>query len=114
MTEPRLAANVLVSALRRQAESAGAFVTVVRKGDPTSGAILLIRREKGHNPALFERFPTLSAGPEWIEKMSKLSDKEKEISEILARRIETDPDIWIVELDVPFAERFTDILAAIA
>jgi hypothetical protein len=114
MTEPRLATNVVVSALRRQAEALGAFAVVLRKGDATSGSILLIRREKGENPSLFERFSTLSGVVEWTEKPTQATDKEQEITDFLARRAERDPDIWIIELDVPFVERFTDILAAIA
>jgi hypothetical protein len=114
MTEPRLAANVSVAALRRQAEALGAFAVVLRKGDAISGSILLIRREKGQNPTLFERFQTPAGAAEWVEKPYQTTDKEKEISDFLARRAERDPDIWIIELDVPLVERFTDILAAIA
>ncbi len=114
MTEPRLAAHLLVSALRRQAETVGAFAAILRKGDATSGSILLIRRERGQNPTLFERFPGLSGAAEWVEISSQAVDKEQEVSDFLARRAARDPDIWIIELDVPFAERFTDILAATA
>jgi hypothetical protein len=114
MIEPRLAADVLVSALRRQADAYGAFAAIVRKGDRTSGSILLIRREKGRNPVLFEHMSAVSGGAHWVEIPSQDVDKEQYIIDYLGRRVNRDPDLWIVELDVPFAERFTDILAAIA
>jgi hypothetical protein len=114
MTEPRLASDFLVGALRRQAELHGAYATVLRKGDATSGSILLVMREKGANPTLFERFPSLSGNPVWTEIESQSTDKEEFISSYLARRSARDPDLWILELDVPFVERFTAILQAIA
>jgi hypothetical protein len=114
MIEPRLASHILVGALRRQADAQGAFAMVLRKGDSTSGSILLLRREKGQNPALFERLPSLSGGSQWSEIQTQDTDKEEFISSYLDRRSARDPDIWIVELDVPFAERFTAILDATA
>jgi hypothetical protein len=114
MIEPRLAAELLVSALRRQADANGAFATIMRKGDRTSGSILLVRREKGRNPVLFEHISAVSGGGRWVEIPSQHIDNEQYISDYLARRLNRDPDLWIVELDVPFVERFTDILAAIA
>lgn len=114
MIEPRLASHILVSGLIRQAEAHGAFATVLRKGDRTAGAILLLRREKGQNPALFERFPSLDAPAQWAQVTIEDIEIEKKISDYLDRRASRDPDIWILELDVPSAERFTDILATIA
>ncbi|WP_181883654.1 DUF1491 family protein [Sphingorhabdus pulchriflava] len=103
---------MLVSALIRQTEAHGAFAAVLRKGDRTSGSILLLRREKGLNPALFERFPSLDGPGEWSEITIESIEKEEKISTYLERRATRDPDIWILELDVPSAERFTDILAS--
>lgn len=113
MIEPRLAAHILVSALIRQAETLGAFAMLLRKGDPIAGSILLLRREKGQKPALFERMPSIEGPSEWVEISIEGVDKEQYISDYLARRCSRDPDIWILELDVPFAERFTDILATL-
>lgn len=111
MIEPRLASHIMVAGLIRQAEAHGAFAAVLRKGDPTAGTILLLRREKGRNPALFERFPSLDGVGKWTEVTIEVIDKEEKISEILDRRTARDSDIWILELDVPSVERFTDILA---
>ncbi|MFN3748006.1 MAG: DUF1491 family protein [Sphingorhabdus sp.] len=113
MIEPRLASHILISGLIRQAEAQGAFATLLRKGDPTAGSILLVRREKGQNPALFERFPSLDGVRNWAQVTIEDTEIEKKISDFLDRRVARDPDIWILELDVPSAERFTDIIAAI-
>ena len=112
MIEPRLASHILVSGLIRQAEAHGAFAAVLRKGDRTAGAILLLRREKGQNPALFERFPSLDGPAQWTQITMEDIEIEQKISDYLDRRAGRDPDIWVLELDVPSAERFTDILAS--
>lgn len=112
MIEPRLASHMLVSGLIRQAEAQGAFAAILRKGDRTAGAILLLRREKGRNPALFERFLSLAGPAIWTQVTIEDIEIEKKISEFLDRRAARDPDIWILELDVPSAERFTAILAS--
>jgi len=113
MIEPRLATHVIVSALIRTAEAQNAFAAVLRKGDRTAGSILLLRREKGQNPTLFERFPSIDGSPVWSEVTIEDTEKEQKISEYLERRVVRDPDIWILELDVPFEQRFTDIVTAL-
>jgi hypothetical protein len=114
MIEPRLAAHMLVSALRRQAEAHGGFAMVIRKGDPEAGSLMIIRREKGENPTIFEPVPGSSATREWREVVHQDIDSDEYISKYCRRLASRDPDIWIIELDVPFAQRFTDILAAIS
>ena len=39
MTEPRLKTEIRVSAHVRRAQGAGAFATIVRRGDPDAGAV---------------------------------------------------------------------------
>lgn len=113
MIEPRLATHVIVSALIRTAEAQNAFAAVLRKGDRTAGSILLLRREKGQNPTLFERYPSIDGSPVWSEVTIEDTEKEQKISEYLERRVVRDPDTWILELDVPFEQRFTDIVTAL-
>lgn len=114
MIEPRLATHVFVAAIRRTAEAEGGFATILAKGDPVSGSLLLIRREKGANPALFERLPTFSGGSKWEMIAPQDVESEEFISDYCERRCARDPDLWIVELDVPFVQRFTDIIDTIS
>lgn len=114
MTEARLASHMLVAALVRQAFASGDFAAILRKGDEMSGAILLVAREKGANPRLFERFPTMEKGVQWQEIQPQSIDNEEKLNEYLVRRADRDPDIWIVELDVAFDERLSGLLASMA
>jgi hypothetical protein len=108
--EPRLATHMLVSALIRQCAEQGDFATVVRKGDREAGNLLLLTREKGRNPALYERFLGLDGQRKWQAAFDQAIEDETKIEEYLAKRSARDPDLWILELDVAFAERLTVIL----
>jgi hypothetical protein len=111
MPEPRLATHMLVSSLIRQLAEQGDFATVQHKGDRTAGALLIVAREKGQNPALFERFSALDGSRKWEAVAAQTIETEEKLSEYLDRRVARDPDIWILELDVAFRERLTGLLA---
>jgi hypothetical protein len=108
--EPRLATHMVVSALIRQFSATGDFATVLHKGDPIAGALLLVSRTKGRNPALFEQFPTANDTRNWQLVFDQDIDNEQKISDYLDRRIVQDCDIWVLELDVAFAERLDGLL----
>jgi hypothetical protein len=101
--EPRLATSVLAGALIRKAQGEGGFAAVLARGDPTSGAILLIVTEKGANPRLLERLLQPDGSYAWAQPI----ENQYEVPAFVARRRLFDPDLWLIELDVPSAERFT-------
>jgi hypothetical protein len=106
--KPRLATSVLAGALIRKAEGEGGFAAVLAKGDPTSGAILLILSEKGGNPRVLERVLQPTGAYNWCQAVGN----PEEVPEFVARRRRFDPDLWIIELDIPSAERFTAEMTA--
>ncbi|MDB5693792.1 MAG: hypothetical protein JWO81_2855 [Alphaproteobacteria bacterium] len=106
---PRLASSVLASALLRQAEVEGGFGAVLAKGDPTAGSILVILLEKGGNPRIFERILQVNGGYAWAPAFAGAA----EVPAFIARRRRFDPDLWVLELDVPSVERFADEMNSI-
>lgn len=103
---PRVAASVLASALIRKAEGEGGFGAVLARGDATAGSILVILLEKGVNPRLFERLLQPDGHYAWLESGRQRIENSSEVPEFIARRRRFDPDLWLIELDVPSAERF--------
>ena len=104
--EARLTSAMLVGALRRRVNAAGGFATILVKGDEISGVILVQTLEKGRESGLFERvsnfagvYALMRCGPSPEEGPDALAD-------YVARRRRSDPDLWIIELDIPEAERF--------
>lgn len=103
---PRLATGVYVNALIRLVNQAGGMAMVLAKGDETAGALLLVTREKGLYSSMLERAYTASGQYEWTPIATQNVDSEADISQFCARRRASDPDLWIVELDIADAARF--------
>lgn len=106
MQAERLTSAMLVGALTRRASTAGGFVTVLVKGDETSGIILLQALEKGQDIGLFERVSDYQGGYRLTRCGPAAAEGDEALSQYIARRRRSDPDLWIVELDIADAERF--------
>jgi hypothetical protein len=106
MTDGRLTSAMMVGAFLRFVDQDGGFAVVASKGDPTSGAILVQLLEKGRFIGLFERLLDPSGQYLWSRSVPQDIEKKEEISEYYSRRKARDPDLWLIELDVPNAERF--------
>lgn len=102
----RLTSAVLVSALIRRVDQAGGSAMVLAKGDPTAGGILVLAYQKGTNPCYFERGIGPKGAPELIASGPRESTDEQEVTAYWQRRRGSDPDLWVVELDIADAERF--------
>jgi len=105
VTTPRLASSVLVTALLRRAEAEGGFGAVLAKGDPTAGAIAVILAERGRKERFLERILHPDGAYRWQDAGPNTADDE-EFRAFLDKRRGFDRDLWILELDIPSAERF--------
>ena len=94
---PRLAAGMLVSALIRRAEEAGGSGMVLARGDATAGALLIQLAERGQPGPLLERRLDPTGSYRWSPTGPE-SDAER--GDYIARRRRSDPDLWVIELDV--------------
>jgi hypothetical protein len=102
----RLTSATLVSALRRRVDQAGGSAMVLAKGDPTAGGILVLTYQKGTNPRFFERGIGPKGAPELIASGPREPADESEVTTYWQRRRGSDPDLWVIELDIADAERF--------
>ncbi|HEX8388599.1 MAG TPA: DUF1491 family protein [Sphingomonas sp.] len=101
----RLPASLVASALMRRVQEAGGFAAVLARGDPDSGAMLLVARDRDNNHRLFER----GLGPKGESAMidSTPTDSSPDsVEDYWRKRRQRDPDLWVIELDIPDAERF--------
>lgn len=101
----RLTSQVLVSSLLRRAEVAGGFGAVLAKGDATAGAVMVIVAERGVRTMLLERLLQPDGNYAWHDNGRAGAD-DIEFGELLARRRRSDPDLWLIELDVADPEAF--------
>ena len=104
----RLPAHLEVTGLLRAVEGAGGFATVIAKGERDAGTLLVTCCENGKNYRAYERMPRPDGTRGWTLTKAQDSENPVEFNEYLDRRKRQDSDLWIVELDIPDAERFID------
>lgn len=97
----RLPTTILVGSLLRRVNDAGGLAVVLAKGDAQAGAILAILVERGGVDRVVERGFSPDGTPRLVD-LAPAGD----IQDYWRRRRRGDPDLWVVELDIPFAERF--------
>lgn len=110
MIEPRLASDVYVKAIRRIAEAQGNFASILYRGDPVSGSVLIAARNRTQIPVIYERFGAINNGPKWQESGPKDPRSEQDVTDWLQNRRSRDPDIWVIELDIASDEQLAVII----
>ena len=98
----RLPSNLEVAAIIRRVEGEGGFATVLRKGDPDRGALVLSLQERGEFRGILERELGPNFTYEWIFK----DPGSESVDDLVARKSRFDPDLWLIELDIADPERF--------
>ncbi|HEY9090150.1 DUF1491 family protein [Parasphingorhabdus sp.] len=108
-----MSAEMVVSSLLRKTNQNGGFGAVLKKGDRISGSILIICLEKGKDPRLLEKMPSLAGPSTWQVIWPQPIDKQQNLDVYLKRRSSFDPDLWLIELDIPDAEQLVAEMTAI-
>ena len=94
----RLSTDIWVSALIRRVEQGGAFATVMRKGDPRGGAVLVkvVDRRAG-SARLYAEAVRGDGERVWMQPLAATEEADLDAYVERARRI--DPDLWALEID---------------
>ena len=95
---------ILVSALLRRVNDSGGFAVVRAKGDAQAGAILFVLEEEG-GERIVER-GIGADGQSGLIESGPPAGSEESVDAYWQRRRARDPDLWVVALAVPGAERF--------
>jgi len=92
---PHLKSGFWVAALLRRTQTQGGFATVLRKGDPDAGIVLIALRA-GRNLTLFAPERNFDGDRVWWPTdMPNQAALDAQIN----RRVDDDPDIWVVEIE---------------
>jgi hypothetical protein len=103
MSAARLTPAIEVSALLARAQALGGFGAVLRKGDPDRGALAVSLLERGKPVQLLQRLLQATGDYDWEARPMTESDSHQQHLALLCRN---DPDLWLIELDIPSSERF--------
>ena len=91
-----LPTHIWVSALLRRASVAGAFATIVHRGDADRGDVLVkVMRARGEADLYAPAFNP--EGPSSFEKLA--AEGETGVDSLIARRRASDRDLWVVEIE---------------
>ncbi len=112
----RLTSELWVKALMRRVFGEGGFAAVERTGAPEAGAIFIrVRSRNGGEtllaPAPQSLFESTNPGDRLFE--GRIVDGTAENTDAaLAREIEFDPDLWVVEIETDHPETYVEITPA--
>ncbi|WP_255326275.1 DUF1491 family protein [Sphingobium sp. EM0848] len=106
LSTPRLTSAMLVGILVRRSAAEGGFATILVKGDEISGVILVQALEKGRELGLYERVFDFAGSYRMVRCGPDPNEGAEALSQYLARRRRSDPDLWVIELDIVDAQRF--------
>lgn len=104
----RIKTDIWVGALRRRVEAAGGFATVIAKGEPESGAVLLLLRAASGTTTALSRVNMGDGKVSWQPIFENREERDPAAQDALEKRRKFDPDLWIVELDIENPGRFID------
>jgi hypothetical protein len=101
----RIATHLLVGALRRRVELAGGQAMLLARGEAMGGGVLVLLLDRGERP----RFLEPGLGPDGARAMIATGPAEcdsQAADSFWRKRRQYDPDLWVIEVDVPDGERF--------
>jgi hypothetical protein len=90
----------------RRVRAAGGFATVLARGDERAGAILILCTDRGVVHGLVERTTDYNGNQHWTRCGPQDVESGQSRESYIQRRRLRDPDLWVLELDIPDAERF--------
>jgi hypothetical protein len=98
MEEGRLPTELWMQAHLRRCMAEAVPVYVLRKGDP-HGGMLLLKLNKGESGCrVLSQTRDVDGARAWIAALSGESVAEEEADAYIARAVDRDPDLWVVEI----------------
>lgn len=98
---------MLVSALCRHVQSQGGFATIIHRGDDMAGAVLIECVDRGQPQILLERATDFEGHEHWRDTGLGANMLDDAYRLWLEKRRKSDPDLWVIELDIADAARLT-------
>ncbi|MES1202497.1 MAG: DUF1491 family protein [Pseudomonadota bacterium] len=91
---------IWAQALIRRAQVSGAFATVARRGDSDAGAVLVKVAMMNGKAKLFAPAQDGEGERIWLNlSQGALGEEEAAIDAYARKRGETDPDLWVIEIE---------------
>ncbi len=101
MSDDRLKAEIWIMAHVRRCNDEGIPAIVVRRGDARGGSLVLKINQFGQGCRVLSQTVDMDGARGWIAAFKGERVPEKEADAYIARAMDRDPDIWVVEIESP-------------
>ena len=102
----RLPAHLEASGFLRRAEAEGGFGTILKRGDPDRGVLILHLTRRGDHSGFLERALGADGDYGWQMVGPSPGAEPAALADWSQKRVRFDEDLWLIELDIPDPERF--------
>lgn len=99
MSEPRVKSGLWIGMALRLGDADGRPGTIIRKGDPDSGGILVVLRGREGLCVLSQ--VRAAEAPAWMRATGAAPVDDATADAYIARQVRRDPDLWVVEFEAP-------------
>lgn len=90
-----------VRVIVRQCRELGLHTEVLREGEPRRGTVLLKIGEPRYGYRMLMQTRDAEGQPRWLPSFGDHLISDSEAEAYVARTIERDPDLWVIEIDDP-------------
>ena len=91
-----LKASIWVAAILRRAQVEGAYAALSQTGDNDAGAVLVKVCTLDGQAVLYRPIRNMDGDRVWLPQGP---EAERDIDQAIAKRTQTDPDLWVVEIE---------------
>jgi hypothetical protein len=99
MTEARLKTEIWVQACVRRGNADGIAVTVIHKGDPARGSVIVKLNRFAQGCIVLAETRDEEGGRAWIRGTGPEPVAEQAADEYVTRNRRYDPDLWVIEVE---------------
>jgi hypothetical protein len=100
VSEPRVKAGIWVQMALRMGAQDGRYGTVVRKGDPDAGGILVVLHGRA-GLSVLSQIRAANGELAWLRATGAAPVDQAKADEYIARQLRFDPDLWVLEFEAP-------------
>lgn len=100
MSQPRIKAGIWVSMALRMGNADGRYGSVIRKGDPDAGGVLVALR-RGNQVSVLSQMRSVDGELAWMRATGADPVDDATADAYIARQVKFDPDLWVLEFEAP-------------
>jgi len=98
--EPRVKAGIWVQMALRMGAQDGRYGTVVRKGDPDAGGVLVVLHGRA-GLSVLSQIRAANGELAWLRATGADPVDQAKADDYVARQVRFDPDLWVLEFEAP-------------